>query len=180
MMMKQCRILYIYHHQESDRYIGSYVNGKRNGFGKMIYPDGSSYKGQWKDGTRHGQGEYTFRNGDKFKGEYQNDIRHGVGTYFYVDNGSTLTAHWVEGYQIGHGKWKNCNFTYEGRFENLIPCDRGKYCFDNGCELHVQHSFKRVPIDVNINEFLRGEIKWETRRLSQSVKNRNRPLLDIK
>ena len=32
---------------EKARYEGFYVNGRRNGFGKMVYPNGDIYEGEW-------------------------------------------------------------------------------------------------------------------------------------
>ena len=56
------------------KYQGQVKDGKPNGLGVIIYPDGiwkggNKYVGEWKDGKEHGQGTYTFPNGLKFVGE---------------------------------------------------------------------------------------------------------------
>lgn len=41
-----------------DIYLGSYVNGRKEGYGEFYWPDGKYYKGYWKNGTMHGGGTY--------------------------------------------------------------------------------------------------------------------------
>ena len=43
-----------------DRYMGQYINGRRNGLGDMFYGDGDIYKGAWRNGQYHGQGQYQW------------------------------------------------------------------------------------------------------------------------
>jgi len=38
-------------------YVGDFKDGKRTGFGKMIYKDGSYYEGNWDEGSYHGYGK---------------------------------------------------------------------------------------------------------------------------
>lgn len=40
-------------------YVGTFVNGKRNGKGKTVYPDGKLYEGTWQDDFEHGAGMIT-------------------------------------------------------------------------------------------------------------------------
>ena len=75
------------------KYQGEVENGKPNGLGVIIYPDGiwkggDKYVGEWKDGKQHGQGTYTTpvvdsRNlihfGRKYGGEWKNG-KHWNGT----------------------------------------------------------------------------------------------------
>lgn len=42
-----------------DRYIGQFINEKREGSGTQIYACGNIYKGQFVDGIKHGTGEFT-------------------------------------------------------------------------------------------------------------------------
>ena len=44
-------------------YEGEYIDDKRNGEGKMTWPDGSIYEGDWKDDLRNGRGKHTWPNG---------------------------------------------------------------------------------------------------------------------
>ena len=72
-----------------DKYVGEYMDGKRNGQGTYTYPDGAKYVGEFKDSKRNGQGTYTFANGNKYVGEYMDDKRNGQGTS-YAANGSIV------------------------------------------------------------------------------------------
>jgi hypothetical protein len=56
------------------KYEGDVENGKPNGVGIFITPDGGKYVGEWKDGNMNGQGEYTFWYGEKWVGEWKDDI----------------------------------------------------------------------------------------------------------
>lgn len=40
---------------------GTYVDGKKTGYGKMTYPNGDIYTGEWKDNTMEGQGTYVYK-----------------------------------------------------------------------------------------------------------------------
>ena len=42
--------------------------GKRDGYGKQNWLDGSRYEGQWKDGRAEGHGKLCHANGDIFEG----------------------------------------------------------------------------------------------------------------
>ena len=63
------------------KYIGDVKNGKPNGFGIMIFPNGNKYIGGWKKGRWNGQGTFTTSNGSKYEGESKNGISNGQGTY---------------------------------------------------------------------------------------------------
>ena len=55
------------------KYTGDVKNGKPNGFGIMIFPNGRKYVGSWKDGRWNGQGTHTYPDGSKYEGEYKDD-----------------------------------------------------------------------------------------------------------
>ena len=57
----------------SDRifFVGEYQNVVRNGYGVMMWTEGSMYDGQW-DGWFHGDGIYTFKDGIKWSGLWHN------------------------------------------------------------------------------------------------------------
>ena len=52
------------------KYVGEMREGKRQGKGAYMYPNGNRYEGEWRDGVAHGAGEYWTR-----------DNRHFVGTW---------------------------------------------------------------------------------------------------
>jgi|GEM_PF-5985947 len=58
---------------ESATYTGSYLQGKREGYGE-IYEKGGTYKGEWKDDKRHGRGTvYDAQGNKRFEGLWEND-----------------------------------------------------------------------------------------------------------
>jgi hypothetical protein len=39
------------------KYVGSFQNGVKHGYGRAIYPDGSVYMGEWQNNLPHGKGK---------------------------------------------------------------------------------------------------------------------------
>ena len=64
-------------YQNGDSYEGDWVNGKRDGKGKMIYANGDAYEGDWVNG----KGKMIYANGDSYEGDWLNDKRDGKGKY---------------------------------------------------------------------------------------------------
>lgn len=58
--------------------------GCRQGFGVMIWGDGSKYEGFWKDDMANGYGRFIQESGDVYEGEWLEDKAHGEGTYYYI------------------------------------------------------------------------------------------------
>lgn len=56
-----------------DKYIGDYVNGKKNGIGIYIFANGEKYEGEFKDDMFHGNGTYYYLDGTKKEGVFEND-----------------------------------------------------------------------------------------------------------
>lgn len=120
------------------KYTGELLNNKPNGYGEMLYDDGTSYTGYWVDGYYEGQGTYVFnydpskKDGLKYIGEYKRGYLngqgkcyfgfgghiegrykdgdlHGVAT-FYDDNGKqTKTAYYVNGIEKEMPKHQSSN-----------------------------------------------------------------------
>ena len=44
-------------------YLGSFKNGKENGYGKMRFEEGDEYKGQWRDEKQDGFGKCLSKEG---------------------------------------------------------------------------------------------------------------------
>ena len=65
------------------KYVGEIENGKPNGTGTIIYPDGEKYLGEWKNGKKHGQGTYTYPKGSEYVGEWKDNEKHGQGVYTF-------------------------------------------------------------------------------------------------
>jgi hypothetical protein len=67
-----------------DRFEGTYVEGKAEGFGTMTYSNGDIYQGHWVAGEKHGTGVY--------KVDHQHSLSHSLLTYSHqLTNSHTLT-----------------------------------------------------------------------------------------
>ena len=92
-----------------ERYEGYFVNGKRQGVGRMEYANGDVYEGAYEMGKRHGQGIMTYAAGSRYEGNWENSIKSGQGRFVQV-NGEV----------------------YEGNFEGGTFDGFGSYTFSNG------------------------------------------------
>ncbi|KAI3389473.1 hypothetical protein SNEBB_004212 [Seison nebaliae] len=90
------------------KYNGPYVNGRIEGEGYYILPNGSQYLGGFKDGKWHGNGTLLFNNGGRFEGRFDNG-KSISGKYIFADD--------LE-YEVDDG-WKYCN-GYDRRFHKEI------------------------------------------------------------
>jgi len=69
---------------EGGRYTGdTSIDGKRQGRGEYIWPNGDRYTGDFAEGVKDGNGILYFANGDKRVGVWKNDTLHGPATYYY-------------------------------------------------------------------------------------------------
>ena len=139
----------IYLASNGEYYDGEFVNGKKEGEGKLIYvngnqyqgsflgglPDGKGkltqtnndiYEGDWKNGKIMGQGERVYNNGDKYVGSLLNDIRNGKGLYLFI-NGDSYNGNWVNGKANGKGilRFRNGDI-YDGEETNSF-CGTAEY-----------------------------------------------------
>jgi len=55
-----------------DVYVGDLKDGKKDGYGKMVYESGAVYEGEWKDDKRNGQGKLLHPKGESSIGEFLN------------------------------------------------------------------------------------------------------------
>ena len=65
----------------ANKYSGQFLEGKRHGFGKIYYSDGSVYRGNWTQNKEDGFGQFIWAKGSKFEGYWVMGKRHGTGTY---------------------------------------------------------------------------------------------------
>jgi hypothetical protein len=67
-----------------------------NGQGTLFRNDGAKYTGQFVDGLREGFGKMEFRCGSSYEGQFLKDKYHGQGTYKW-DDGAKYTGQFVDG-----------------------------------------------------------------------------------
>ena len=94
--------------ESGDKYTGNWVKGTKikQGYGVLIWADGSRYEGQFKRNKIHGRGKVTFFNGDWYDGNFVNGKKTGQGKYMFVD-GRNYDGAWLNDMQHGQG-----SFTY--------------------------------------------------------------------
>jgi hypothetical protein len=81
---------------------GSFVDDKKEGFGILSSPDGSTYSGDWSNDLRHGEAVAVSAGGNRYVGTYRFDLRHGQGSYEWTD-GSRYEGAWADGEMTGQG-----------------------------------------------------------------------------
>ena len=87
-------------YENGNKYIGQFVNGKREGYGIMNFSNGGKYEGHWKNGLAEGKGIEYYQNGDRFEGDYHEDEEHGQGVY-YFKNGDRIMGDYINGNKVG-------------------------------------------------------------------------------
>lgn len=87
----------------SGKYKGNWIDGQRNGIGKMIFTNGVTYRGNWENDQPQGYGEVTFADGQKYTGDWVDGKKSGFGQIFF-SNGSTYAGHWENDRQHGYGE----------------------------------------------------------------------------
>lgn len=70
-------------YKDGGTYLGRYLDGKREGVGKITYATGDVYDGSWKEGMRDGRGIYKKTTGEVYSGRYLLNKRHGKGKLTY-------------------------------------------------------------------------------------------------
>jgi len=95
------------HYADGSRYVGTFANDQRNGYGVFVFPDGERYQGMWKDNKRHGYGLFQYTDGTVFEGMWSNDSRKGMGRLFLA-NGDIFTGSW-RGDQISQATFTKGN-----------------------------------------------------------------------
>lgn len=81
-------------------YIGTFVNGIKEGQGRFYYAEGSVYVGTFKNDGPNGIGTLTLWNGEKYIGEFVNGEMTGAGTYYYK-NGTVKSGTFKNGEYVG-------------------------------------------------------------------------------
>lgn len=117
--------------RKPNNYIGSEINGKKEGFGIQIWDSESKYVGYHKNNKVHGIGRFTV--GEcVYEGEFENNECNGYGLYNH--NGEIIfEGIWINDYQetIGIEKWEE-GATYSGEFSKGKKQGIGCYEWSDG------------------------------------------------
>ncbi|KAF4320406.1 hypothetical protein BBO99_00005768 [Phytophthora kernoviae] len=141
---------------------GTYVNGSKNGLGKMTFANEDVYHGEWKADKMTGEGSYMYANGDIFSGKFESGIRSGKGTYEFAADKSLFVGEWADN-TITDGKWVfKDGGSYVGRFENGNPIGNCMLKFPSGLQQDGEYIKGQGTNDtgdeVAVHKFVGGTI----------------------
>ncbi len=122
------------HYPDNDGvYYGEIKSKRRDGTG--YYADyESSYDGYWVDGYREGLGKLRHADGDLYMGEFQNDKYHTTSsdTAFVVTSATDSVNYTYNNRKSVAIIWYACGSRYTGAIREGAYSGRGKYLYSNG------------------------------------------------
>ena len=89
----------LYSFPNGDKFIGTLVDGRMNGYGTYIFVTGGKYQGYFADGKFSGHGIFHDAQGGRYEGYWRDNQRNGQGTYYWAD-GRSVTGMWENGAMI--------------------------------------------------------------------------------
>ena len=100
---------------------GLYEGEVRNGIpwgkqGYVKYSDGSEYLGEWINGKRNGYGKHIMANLDEYEGKFVGGLRCGFGRLM-CKNGDVYAGNWKDNKMFGQGTLRRGGQVLEGFFE---------------------------------------------------------------
>lgn len=111
--------------QQGERYEGEMREGRLNGHGIIIRPEGVRLEGLWRDNQPGGPITISWPNGELYVGEYRDFKRNGFGTL------TVPRRAYVASLRSPQGRWDGERFIEEGWFENDVfvrPCTSRTNC----------------------------------------------------
>ncbi|XP_072827821.1 MORN repeat-containing protein 4 isoform X2 [Vicugna pacos] len=120
--------------------------------GSFTYSSGEEYRGEWKEGRRHGFGQLMFADGGTYLGHFENGLFNGFGVLTFSD-GSRYEGEFAQGKFNGVGVFiRHDNMTFEGEFKNGRVDGLGLLTFPDG-----SHGIPRNEGLFENNKLLRRE-----------------------
>ena len=168
------------------QYIGNIIDGKKEGKGKLIYPDGTYYEGNFKNDLFNGKGIFV-NNNSIYNGDFLNGKKHGKGK-IEIDiiknknsnnNNNNNNENKIEK-KIYEGDWENDfingngieiiqnengKIIYNGQFIKGKKNGKGKLILSNGSEYYGD--FKNDLLEGN------GIFKWNDNKYYNGEWNNN-------
>ena len=141
---------------------GNFVNGKLEGTGKFIWPNGNYYIGQFKNGKKNGKGIIYSKDGNiLYEGDFSNDKKEGTGKLI-LKNGLYYEGQFKNGKKNGKGTihYKDGKIAYEGDFCNDKKEGSGKIILKKGN--YYEGQFKNNKIQgKGIHYYSNGNIMYD-------------------
>lgn len=92
-----------YYNNDSILYEGEWVNGLKNGLGKMYFQNNSKYIGDFEFDVIHGNGEFYYPNGEFYIGQFKVNNIAGFGKYYNSIGSIVYSGMWLNGTYQGWG-----------------------------------------------------------------------------
>ena len=130
-------------YENSTKYNGDILNGKKEGKGKLEYKDGTIYEGDFKNDVYEGNGKLIFPNGRKYEGEFHDGKIKGKGKFTWED-GKIYEGEYEDFMKKGFGKFYwNENKYYSGQWLNNKQHGKGTIHYD-GKEINGTFRFGKI------------------------------------
>jgi hypothetical protein len=114
------------------KFKGYFVNDMANGIGKQIHKGGEIYFGQWVNDRACGLGYFTNTKNSRYEGEWENDKHNGFGRQIQL-KGSVYSGEFLNGLKHGIGKLElDDGSIYEGEFRNNEINGVGRFTYFDG------------------------------------------------
>ena len=153
-----------------NKYIGEWKNGLRHGKAKMVLLDGSVYEGTYLNGKRNGYGKIDFKAFDeKYKGYFKDGNFHGRGVYSWGT--CELDCMFKNGETLGEGTfhYNDKNLHVSGQWKDNSPVDWSDFVLtiDNGDKIwyhhglgHIRKIYKLEKADGTVIKITRPEFSY--------------------
>lgn len=115
------------------KYVGSFYNGLKHGYGVLTNKDGFRYEGGFERDKYHGFGKITMKDGYYYEGGFIEGEHHGKGQiHITCSTGDVWQGECLDGVPFGCGilKYLSGN-TYDGTVESWLPHGSGKMTYTN-------------------------------------------------
>jgi hypothetical protein len=125
-------------------YYGHFVGDKAKGFGKLTHSDGDIYQGLWEEDRAHGVGKYINNRGATYEGFWACDKQSGFGIELWP-KGSTFEGEYLDGSKQGIGVLNlEDNAYYKGQFKDNDINGIGTFYFKDGRKYEGEWKFNKM------------------------------------
>lgn len=107
-------------------YEGQVKNGKLEGTGRLLYPNGDTYEGEFRESEENGQGKLTYKDGRVYQGQVSKGKPHGNGEMLYPEASKLqrFVGMFENGEFSGNGEAWLTDSYFCGNWENGEICGR--------------------------------------------------------
>jgi hypothetical protein len=149
-------------YSNGDKYIGQYLDGKKEGEGTYIFVNGDKYVGEFENDNLNGEGSYTYSDGDRYVGDYDNGLRNGEGVYTYT-SGDKYLGEFKDGRPTGIGTFTYTDGeNYVGEWKEGKRHGKGIYTFAKGNKLSGQWAENQFKTASPLEEITGKTKEWST------------------